>query len=175
MEVRRLRDGSWRIDGKNYPKAFVPFNAPDGVAFFDADTTSGVVRAFAEKNGEVHQIAAAECILVARGVAYALPDIESARASALAAAEVGAVAEMEAQAKRNILAMMEGKPAIQRRSLRYNMEADPLLLAVIGYQIEHEADPKPATAAKLSKAKADYLAAKAKIRAEVPDAVVEVK
>jgi hypothetical protein len=170
MEVRRLRDGSWRIGGKNFKADWVPFSVPAGVSFFDADTVTGVVRAFAERGGEVHQIDAEECIQIARGIVYALPDIEAARDS-----EAGKAKTLEEQMKENIDAMMEGKPAIQKRSLRYNMEADPLLLAVIGYQIEQEADPKAATAAKLAKAKGDYLAAKAKIRAEVPDAVAEVK
>ena len=164
MEVRKLRDGSWRINGKNYPAAVVPFQAPAGVAFFDADTTSGVVRAFDEQNGEVHQVAVVECIQVARSVASALPDIEAARAAA-----AGPELTPEEQVKQNMAAMMEGRPAWQKRAIRYNMEADPLLLAVIGYQVEHEVDPKPATAQKLAKAKTDYLAAKAKIRAEILD------
>lgn len=57
------------------------------------------------------------------------------------------------------------------RAERYKQEADPLLLAALGYGVELEA--KPGDAALLQKqaqAKADYLAAKTKIRNEVKDA-----
>jgi len=59
------------------------------------------------------------------------------------------------------------EPSAQdRRAARYKAEADPLLLAAIGYQIEKEAGGS--VDEKLAKAKADYLAAKAKIRQEIP-------
>jgi hypothetical protein len=57
-------------------------------------------------------------------------------------------------------------PASERRAARYRTEADPLLLAALGYMIEKEAGG--AVDEKLAKAKLDYLAAKARIRAEIP-------
>ena len=60
------------------------------------------------------------------------------------------------------------KTPTEKRAARYKVEADPLLFAAIGYSLEHEASPSQTTLDKLTKAKADYLAAKAKIRAEIP-------
>jgi hypothetical protein len=63
--------------------------------------------------------------------------------------------------------------AKDKRGARYKAEADPFLLAVLGYQIElkHEPDEgrKAAIQVKMDKAEADYIAAKLKIRTEVPD------
>ena len=59
------------------------------------------------------------------------------------------------------------------RAARYKNEADPLLLASLGYQAEASLEPDPAKKAailvKQTKAVSDYWAAKSKIRAENPD------
>jgi hypothetical protein len=57
---------------------------------------------------------------------------------------------------------------IAARAARYRTEADPHLLAYLGYQIEIEAGAK--SEAKRDAEKAAYLAAKAAIRAAIPDA-----
>lgn len=57
---------------------------------------------------------------------------------------------------------------VAARAARYKAEADPFMLAYFGYEIEKSTGKD--VAEKQAKAKADYLAAKAKIRSEIPDA-----
>lgn len=61
----------------------------------------------------------------------------------------------------------------EKRAARYRREADPFLLARTGYllELEDETDPVKILAlqTKAATAKADYKAAKALIRSEVPD------
>ena len=69
-----------------------------------------------------------------------------------------------------IPALTDGEKAALRRS-RYIVEADPYLVAAIGYDAEANAEEdeeaKAAIEAKAATARADYLAAKATIRQEV--------
>jgi hypothetical protein len=60
------------------------------------------------------------------------------------------------------------KTPTEKRAARYKVEADPLLLAVMGYSVEYESDPTQQTLDKLTRARSDYLSAKARIRAEIP-------
>lgn len=64
-------------------------------------------------------------------------------------------------------------PPADKREARYHEEADPFLIAIMGYQIEIDAETDQAAKAPLQikqdKLKADYLAAKRKIRQEIPD------
>lgn len=67
-------------------------------------------------------------------------------------------------------------PAVERRAARYKVETDPILMAVIGYDIELAAgvgslDEAGIAALEAKKAakEAEYIEAKAKIRAEEVD------
>jgi hypothetical protein len=64
-------------------------------------------------------------------------------------------------------------PRSERRAERYKIEADPILLAILGYRIELEDETDPVKQdklkAKIAKAKQDYLAKKAKVREDLPD------
>ena len=82
--------------------------------------------------------------------------------------------ERNAQAEKDALlaaeAALAARPATEKRAGRYAAECDSLLLAATGYALELAADPGSETLqAKLAAVRAEYLEAKTRIRAEIPD------
>lgn len=164
MIIRKTRDGSYWINDQRASSGdivgVVGSCGGTAVSHFEADTCAGVFNAFCvSSTGEVDQVYSPESAAYAMSIASSAGDIIAARDARLRA-EAEAANEAAKQAELS-------RPAQERRAARYRTEADPYVLAYLGYQIEIEAGAK--SEAKRDAAKAAYLAVKAKIRDEIKD------